>query len=395
VGKSGQATIERIINDEMKILEKGEAMQMALNQIRDIQAPLLEEWSKLVTETTKKFIPNVKSVAFSINEKERILALRKTIQIHVDDGTDTPLEAKGDGIQSLVALGLRRHIIDSQRGNKAYIFAIEEPEAHLHPNAVHELKSVISDISRDDQIIVTTHSPILVNRQNLKSNVIVRNSVARPAEDIATIRRILGVRSYDNLVSADVVVIVEGQSDVKIVKRMLHFSEKLASAINSNRLVIEPSHSASKIATQVQMYKSLLCAVHCIFDYDKAGKMAQKHVISSDLIGQSDFHYARLTGLEESEIEDLIDSSIVQSYLTNYHGVNFGKNLKNVQGKKFSERIKYIFSSSGHELDEATLAKVKAGLATTVEESHASPFTAHAADLIAALVKQIEQKLSG
>jgi putative ATP-dependent endonuclease of the OLD family len=37
---------------------------------------------------------------------------------------------------------------------------IEEPETFLHPSAQQDLLDSIKDLSEDNQIIITTHSPI-------------------------------------------------------------------------------------------------------------------------------------------------------------------------------------------------------------------------------------------
>ncbi|WP_081500476.1 ATP-dependent nuclease [Komagataeibacter europaeus] len=116
---------------------------------------------KLSDQALKKFLPGIKSVTFSVSDERRYSALRQAIEIEVNDGVVTNLEAKGDGVQSLVALGLRRHLLEENREKLTYIFAVEEPEAHLHADAIHELKKVLNELSDVDQLVITTHSGIL------------------------------------------------------------------------------------------------------------------------------------------------------------------------------------------------------------------------------------------
>jgi putative ATP-dependent endonuclease of the OLD family len=54
----------------------------------------------------------------------------------VDDGTATDLQLKGDGVQSLAAISLIRHVSEERSGERELVLAIEEPEAHLRPRAV-------------------------------------------------------------------------------------------------------------------------------------------------------------------------------------------------------------------------------------------------------------------
>jgi predicted ATP-dependent endonuclease of OLD family len=48
----------------------------------------------------------------------------------VDDGTETSLALKGDGVKSLAALSLLK---EKEKLLGTSIIAMEEPESHLHP----------------------------------------------------------------------------------------------------------------------------------------------------------------------------------------------------------------------------------------------------------------------
>jgi putative ATP-dependent endonuclease of the OLD family len=193
--RTAAAVVEDIVANELRDLENDPAFQEALTAIRTLQRPVLEAFSERVTDTLKAFVPGIRAVNFSVNDERRYSALRHSIEITIDDGDITNLDAKGDGIQSLVALGIRRHALEESRAKRTYIFAIEEPEAHLHPNAIHELRIVLDQLSTTDQIVLTTHSGLLVNRSNLASNILVQKSKAAAAKSLSAIRESLGIRS--------------------------------------------------------------------------------------------------------------------------------------------------------------------------------------------------------
>jgi putative ATP-dependent endonuclease of OLD family len=97
------------------------------------------------------------------------------------------LARKGDGVQSLAALSLMRQVSDAAPGRQL-ILAIEEPESHLHPTAIHQLKAVLAAIARTSQVIMTTHCPLFVDRTNVKSNIVVHNRRAVPAKSVREMR---------------------------------------------------------------------------------------------------------------------------------------------------------------------------------------------------------------
>ncbi|HEU4476225.1 MAG TPA: AAA family ATPase [Methyloceanibacter sp.] len=96
---------------------------------------------------------------------------------------------------------------------KNVILLIEEPESHLHPKAIHQLREVLDTLKMDRQIILTSHCASLVNRADVSSNIIVSKNKAHPARSLDELRTVLGVRASDNLRHAALVTVVEGTDD--------------------------------------------------------------------------------------------------------------------------------------------------------------------------------------
>ena len=140
----------------------------------------------------------------------------QTPKFIVDDGSATELDAKGDGIKSLVAISLMR-ATKASSATGDLVIAIEEPESHLHPDAIRQLATVLREMAKEHQVIVTTHSPLLVARNRIGANIIVSNSRANPAKSIREIRDSLGVRIEDSLSAARYMILVEGKTDTLIL----------------------------------------------------------------------------------------------------------------------------------------------------------------------------------
>ena len=168
--QSAQDIVSDLVSRELLGLEDNPDYQTALQKIEELQKPVLETLSGSIYQTLKKFLPQVKKVKIELPQAERMMAFRRGTEISVDDGTMTPLQNKGDGVQSLSALGIIRHASDRSASGKKFVIAIEEPESHLHPNAIHELKEVIDKLSEKHQIIITSHNPLFVDRRAITSN---------------------------------------------------------------------------------------------------------------------------------------------------------------------------------------------------------------------------------
>jgi hypothetical protein len=190
----------------------------ALEKIRELQQPILDSLASAILERVQQLVPEVSGVSIEIDEREIPL---RDVRVMVDDGTVTELEFKGDGVQSLTALAVIQHETELQGGEGDVILAVEEPEAHLHPKAVHTLRSTLLEAAETQQVVVTTHSPLLVNRYDAGSNIVVEKSRAQRAASMKVLREILGVRPSDNLMNAEVTLLVEGASDARITRALL------------------------------------------------------------------------------------------------------------------------------------------------------------------------------
>lgn len=79
---------------------------------------------------------------------------------------DTPLSIGGDGRINQIFLATwiaKQHL--QENVDHITFYAIEEPEAHLHPHQQRKLSSYIQN-SFDSQIMITTHSPHIVSKFN-------------------------------------------------------------------------------------------------------------------------------------------------------------------------------------------------------------------------------------
>ena len=161
-------------------------------------------------------------------------------EIYVDDGVETLIENKGDGIKRAMLFSLIRTYVDLQRkiGNKGkdkeegtrirpYLFLFEEPELFLYPSAQHKLFSAICDLKDfGHQVIITTHSPIFLRpgattnfvklrKVNLEGLLCTRALSLDLTTDLSAKNAFKLICYENNAVAlfADKVLLVEGDTD--------------------------------------------------------------------------------------------------------------------------------------------------------------------------------------
>lgn len=92
----------------------------------------------------------------------------KLLYIDFSDATtvyDTP---KSRSLGFLWYLSFYINFIATTNEAKAneYLFLLDEPGLHLHPSGQKDLTHLLEDLSQKNQLIYTTHSPFMINRDN-------------------------------------------------------------------------------------------------------------------------------------------------------------------------------------------------------------------------------------
>lgn len=391
---SAHEIVSELVGRELEVIESDKAYLDALKAAAKIQKPVLEKISASIKETLKEFLPNVREVRVSISDEERFRAMRRACEIIVDDGTPTQLIRKGDGVQSLAALSLMRHASESSGAGKNLILAIEEPESHLHPNAIHQLKSVLTEIARKHQVIMTTHCPLFVDRASIKSNILVHNNKAVPAKDVKQIREILGIRASDNLQHAELILVVEGEEDRRCIAALLkQHSKPLAAALAQQALGIESLQGGMNLSYKLSQIREAMCLAHTFLDHDACGLKASEKAEQEGLLLLADVTFTTCNGMKETEIEDMFEEAIYSAMLQNRYGVST-HSPKFKGNAKWSDRLSAAFKHQGKPWSDQIKAKVKAEVAGLVEANPINGLNPHKRSSFDALVTALETKLN-
>ena len=391
--RTDQAAIEvvaRMLSQRLRVLEEDDDYIEALKTIRDLQQPILDSLSERIKEPLEQFLTDIKGVSIEIPDDTRRSSLRRDFEIIVDDGTPTSLAFKGDGVKSLAALSLLKDRLSTYG---ASIIAIEEPESHLHPAAIHQLLDVIKTLSEENQVILSTHNPLFVDRHEIKTNVIIDRGSASPAKNIKQIRDLLGIKASDNLTSASFVLVVEGEDDVLSMKALLRYlSSKLRQMIDNHMLIVEPIGGAGNLPYKLTLLKNSLCVFHTMLDNDEAGRKAYEDSEAESLLDIKSNTFINCNGAPNAEFEDCLNADLYKNRVYDEFGVNLdcGEFKSN---KKWSDRVKQAFVSQGKPWNNGVEARVKHVVANCVKSKPEDSLNSHKRGSIDAVVSNLEKML--
>jgi putative ATP-dependent endonuclease of OLD family len=136
--------------------------------------PRLKQIADLIGQSTRVAVgegPGGAKLATLPMAIEEMLQRTGIIIQNEDQRPWLPLSQHGQGLQSLAVIFLfqaavLQQLAEAERPGVEAIFAIEEPEAHLHPQAARTLWARVSELS--GQKLLTTHSPYFVQHVPLR-----------------------------------------------------------------------------------------------------------------------------------------------------------------------------------------------------------------------------------
>lgn len=387
--QSAYNVMRGLVSNELKELEEHIDYKMAVDTINRLQQEKLNGIAGQLEAPLKVFLPHIRNVQMKIQSEVRSLSLRNDFEIIIDDGNPTSIEAKGEGIKSLVTLALLK---DRKTQCGASIVAIEEPESHLHPEAITQLEKVLIGLTEEHQVIITTHNPIFVNRDNIRSNIIIDCGKAKAAKSIKEIRDVLGVKASDNLMNAKFVLVVEGEEDKLALESILKYkSEKIKRAFEAKDLIIDTLGGASNLSYKLNMLKNTLCKYHVLLDNDDEGRRAWNKVKSEGLISASNVTMTTCQGMSDAEFEDCIDFNIYKEKILDLFGVDLGIGFRS--SKKWAVRIKNSFHSNAKPFDDDVEKEVKALVAKCIANSPSNSLCQHKGNAIIQLISSVENMI--
>lgn len=150
-----------------------------------------------------------------------------------DSGPWTSPDGKGQGFQRVLYVALLQTLAEELRDetaeiNRPFILLYEEPEAFLHPALQREVGNIVESISETNQVVIASHSPILVNPSRLENIVILRlelppnphktkffipdDSICKNDDDRHMIS-LLKLNNSSEFLFSDFILVVEGVSD--------------------------------------------------------------------------------------------------------------------------------------------------------------------------------------
>ena len=322
---------------------------------KDVMGPLRQHMLPML----KRLFPELGDISL-IPSVPSLDETMSNVQIRIRDSIETALRDKGTGVAGGVLIALLRYLTEAHR--ESFIFAIEEPEAFLHPAAQEDLRDDLESLAerKGVSLIVTTHSPYIISRA-AKAQVIAIEKSRDGASRIADIAsgeddqaRVISGLFRDEVIprlldryaslpaSAAALLLVEGTSDAEFLYLA---AERLGFRNELKDLHIIPSCGAEALVTQAVLLKlEARQPVWVLVDSDEMGRHAKYMLLKRFKFDKSDVMEYRVfaNGLEGAEAEWLFESSLMERFVD-----QFGQDIVLKSKAKHGGEFRYDFTPVG------------------------------------------------
>lgn len=302
---------------DIGLSKKIKELKEKLLEVDSLTKEILEAKNEYITEhfrsTILKFPEiqsgiDIKDFKLEVSLKDDSLAkvLSGRIELNVKDASHSSIESKGSGIQKLVLIALLKYFSETLEAKARYtnpflIWAIDEPESFMHPKLQKEIRQTLKSVSETHQIIITTHSPNMVDifeptnvklfyltseildSKRAKKILFKKNTKIISETDpdfINLLKSHFGIETNDGWLVGNQNIIFEGSDDpIYFCSTYRLFTDK---NVNAHLHVCSGSANMPAFVELLKRQAKNKIKLICLLDNDDAGNEAAKKLSKKD-----------------------------------------------------------------------------------------------------------------
>lgn len=293
----------------------------------------------------------------SIVWKDAIKSVDVSFQFEGDE-KPIPMSHKGTGYRRLFMVARFRYLAQKNKGNNI-VYLIEEPETFLHPSAQQDLLNALKELSEENQIVITTHSPVFAGATDYESVILCKKEAQSVYESATEENKLdfifkiadeLGIKpSFNYRDNFEKILFVEGQDDSSVYKLMC--DKILGKNLEEKVLVLPTGGSSVDSFINISYFKESGRKLYLILDSDKGLQIIEpkKPLIQSGTITNFNENFGNGYLLNKSNIESYFHPRALERF---YFRLNEG----DIHFFEDDEYLKDFFKEKGiHKKDNISI----------------------------------------
>lgn len=269
-----------------------------------------------------------------------------------DKDNDRPkfkMEQRSDGFKQFISILLNLSAENSASTLKNKLILLDEPEVHLHPSGIKYLRDELLNISKNNNLIIATHSIYMIDKINLnrhfsiskeKSVTNISQIQANNPYEEEVIYESLGTSIFEHI--SPTTLIFEGKTDKDIFDI---FSKKFATDLKIKNISSISANGVDSIPKYVKFFTNQLVKAFIVVDSDKQGRINRDLIIkdNQEFDKKNTFEITDLIKITKTDmtLEDLIPKDIIESCLIE----GFEKTITLNEEEPFISQIKTVYKT--------------------------------------------------
>ncbi len=345
-----------------------------LNMIADEKQ---KEINQEVLPRIREFLPDVQEILIDIEHQP--FDITKTINVTTSfrgvEGQEIQFAKKGDGTKRRTTLALLRHKVEKERGMEQKVFIFDEPDTHLHVKAQRELMEILEQIKQEAQVIITTHSPFILNsiepskiRMLCLENGATNVKYLEDNNDVKDLLKSLGIENT-HLFFTRKILLVEGESE-EIALPIL-FKKYKKKSLDSELVTLINAHGVDNLAQLAKVLIEFMADIPLmvLVDQDINRDLVIKRRKNTKELLEKLQEERRVDKFEIGymEFEDAFDTDVIYESVMKYYGDQVKDQWCKEEIEKCKEKLKenphYQFAEALEKLSDRKKTEIAKAIA--------------------------------
>ncbi|WP_431712650.1 AAA family ATPase [Serratia marcescens] len=258
----------------------------------------------------------------------------------------TPFDKRSRGFiwffSFLVWFDSVQYQFNAEDEDRKLILLLDEPALALHALAQSDFLNYIDHLSKNHQVIYTTHSPFMVHSDRLNQvrmvedkdkvgTIITENLSGTNPRTIFPLQAALGWDIAQNLFISKRNLLVEGPSELIYLKHLSAYLEANGRTGLNENITIVPTGGLDKIITFIALLGANNLNIAVLHDYDgksnqKLDDMIKNKIIHPKMIKNTSMYTESKD--KPSDIEDLLSNKIYLDFFNKTFGSQIQEKIK-------------------------------------------------------------------
>lgn len=311
VGKfASGTTIGKLIKEIIEPIKEAHA-EALVGSLSDLSAALSangENKDASLVDVDEKIAEELSAIFPGVAAKTHIptpliddLFKSATIKLFERDGQGRDVASMGHGAQRSIQIALLKSLARIRREavplvGRTTLLLIDEPELYLHPQAIELVRASLCSLADDGyQVLYTTHSPLMIAREEASNALLVRRThedgtsvlsrikeaVTAAIDDAARQAEILfSLSNSVKFLFAEKVLLVEGLTERTLIPEI--FQQEVGSRMEAARIAVVDLESSGGIIPGKKVLDAMGLPCKVVADLDFAFRVASSHGLLDD-----------------------------------------------------------------------------------------------------------------